>query len=111
MPDQYKFTPAMQSLISDMLRMLIAYEVELTAYRIVLDGAQEKFIRNQIPWDMMSNVRKILKTPAAHAEAEAIYAPFSALLQQLTPQNLEIALASIRRRIAEHNANVPPDIE
>jgi hypothetical protein len=109
--DRANVTDTVRDLVSEMVRMLTAYEVELTAYRIVLDGAQEKFIRNQIPWDMMSNVRKILKTPAAHAEAEAIYAPFSALLQQLTPQNLEIALASIRRRIAEHNANVPPDIE
>lgn len=91
--------------------MLITYEIELTAYNLVLKRAQENFIHEGIPWDMMSNVRKILKTPACQAEAEAMYAPFFALLQQLTPQNLEIALASIRRRMKEHNDSVPPDVE
>lgn len=105
-----RMSPRLHELVSDMLRMLISYEIELTAYNLVLNGAQDKFIQNGIPWDMMSNVRKILKTPSAHAEAEAIYAPFSPLLQRLTPQNVEIALAAIRRRIAEYEANIPPPI-
>ena len=106
---QFRMSPTLHALVNEMLRMLITYEIELTAYNIVLNGAQDKFIAQGVPWDMMSNVRKILKTPAAQAEAEAMYAPFFALQQQLTQENLEIALASIRRRIAEYNASIPPD--
>ena len=99
----------MQSLITDMLRMLITFEMELTAYNIVLDGAQDKIIQAGIPWDMRSNVRKILKSPALAIEVEAEYAPFDALLRQLTPENMEIALACIRRRIDRQNSSIPPE--
>jgi hypothetical protein len=109
MSEQYQFTPVMRALISDMLRMLITFEMELTAYNIVLNGAQDKIIQAGIPWDMMSNVRKILKSPALAVEVEAEYAPFFALLQQLTPQNMEIALACIRRRIERQNSSIPPE--
>jgi hypothetical protein len=50
-----------------------------------------------------------LAPPVLAVEAEAMYAPFFALLRQLAPQDLEIALASIRRRIAEYDASVPLD--
>jgi hypothetical protein len=109
MEQQYRFSPVMQALISDMVRMLITFEMELTAYNIVLNGAQDKIIQAGIPWDMASNVRKILKSPALAAEAEAEYAPFFALLQQLTPQNMEISLACIRRRIERQESSVPAD--
>ena len=99
----------MRELISDMLRMLITYEIELTAYNIVIKGAQDRIIQAGIPWDMESNVRKILKSPALAVEAEAEYAPFAALLQKLTPENLEIALAAIKRKIQHHNDSVPPE--
>ena len=108
MADEYRFTPVMQALISDMVRLLITYEIELTAYHLVLQKAQENFIDAKVPWDMQSNVRKILASPALHAEAEAEYAPFAALLQKLTPQNMEIALASIKRTIAHRESLAPP---
>ena len=104
-------SPDLHELVREMLRMLITYEIELTAYRIVLEGAQDKIIHAGIPWDMMSNIGKILKTPAAQAEAEAMYAPFFGLLQQLTPENLKIALAAMKRRIAEYEASIPPVVE
>jgi hypothetical protein len=94
-----------------MTRMLITYEMELTAQHLVLKHAQELIIQAAIPWDMESNVRKILRSPALAVEAESIYAPFAPLLERLTPENLQIALASIKRRIADHNASVPPDPE
>jgi hypothetical protein len=62
-----------------MLRMLITFEIELTAYQLVLEKAQDNFIEAGIPWDMMSNVRKILKSPALPREPEAEYVPFAAL--------------------------------
>jgi 3-deoxy-D-manno-octulosonic-acid transferase len=102
-------SPLLHELVSEMLRMLITYEIELTAYNVVIEGAQDRIIQAGIPWDMRSNVRKILKSPALQIEAEAEYAPFFGLLQRLTPENLEVALASIRRRIADHEASVPPD--
>jgi 3-deoxy-D-manno-octulosonic-acid transferase len=111
MTEQYRMSPLLHELVKEMLRMLITYEIELTAYSLVLNRAQENFIHHGIPWDMMSNVRKILKSPSLAVEAEAEYAPFDALLKQLTPQNLEVALASIRRRMKEHNESVPPDVE
>lgn len=79
-------------LVSLMLRMLVTYEIELTAFYLVLAEAQEKIIRAEIPWDMQSNVRKIISSPALQVEAEAEYAPFAALLQKLSPENLEIDL-------------------
>ena len=109
MTEQYRMSPVLHELVNEMLRMLITYEIELTAYHLVLTKAQDNFIQAGIPWDMISNVRKILKSPAAQAEAEAMYAPFFALQQRLTPENLTVALASIKRRIAEYEASVPPD--
>jgi hypothetical protein len=96
-------TDTVRQLISDMLRMLITYEVELTAYSLVLKGAQQKIIDAGIPWDMASNIRRMQDSLALQTEAEAEYAPFAALLQKLTPQNLETALSSIRRTIQQHN--------
>jgi 3-deoxy-D-manno-octulosonic-acid transferase len=105
---EQRLSPLLHSLVSEMLRMLITYEIELTAYNIVIESAQDRVIQAGIPWDMRSNVRKILASPALAIEAEAEYAPFAALLQKLTPENLEVALASIRRKIAGHNASIPP---
>lgn len=89
--------------------MLVCYEIELNAYHLVLQCAQDYPMNQAIPWDIESNVRRILATPVARAEAEAMYAPFFALLQELTPENLEMALAAIRRRIAEYEANILPN--
>jgi len=102
-------SPDLHQLVREMLRMLITYEIELTAYNIVIESAQDKIIQAGIPWDMRSNVRKILSSPALQVEAEAEYAPFAALLQKLTPQNLEIALASIKRKIQDHEDSVPKE--
>lgn len=110
MANQLVMSPDLHELVKEMMRMLITYEIELTAYHLVLKQAQTNFISHGIPWDMMSNVRKIVRTPALEAEAEAVYAPFFGLLERLTQENLKVALASIKRRIAEHEASIPPDI-
>lgn len=104
-----KYTPEVSQLIGDMLKMVIAFEMELTAYKIVLEGAQDKIIQAGIPWDMRSNLRQILKSPALAVEAEAEYAPFAALLQRITPENLAAAQACMKRRIARQNADIPPE--
>jgi hypothetical protein len=109
MTDKVNVTDLVRNLISDMLRMLITYEMELTAYHLVIKGAQERIIQAGIPWDMQSNVRKIMKSPALAAEAEAEYAPFAELLQKASPDSLEVALACIRRKIQHHNDSVPPE--
>ena len=117
-------TDLVRDLVSDMLRMLISYEVELTAYSLVLKEAQKRITATGNPWDSFSlvlkeaqkritatgnpwdlanNIRKMQDSLALQTEAEAEYAPFAALLQKLTPQNLEIALASIRRTIQQHD--------
>jgi hypothetical protein len=96
-------TDLVRDLVSDMLRMLISYEVELTAYSLVLKEAQKRITATGNPWDLANNIRKMQDSLALQTEAEAEYAPFAALLQKLTPQNLEIALASIRRTIQQHD--------
>jgi hypothetical protein len=108
-PNLRNVTQPMQALISDMVRVLITFEMELTAYKLVLDGAQDKIIQAGIPWDMASNVRKLLKSPALAVEAEAEYAPFAGLLQKMSPETLETALACIRRRIDRQNSSIPPE--
>lgn len=101
-------SPDLHELVKEMYRMLVTFEMELTAFNIVLESAQERIIQAGVPWDMRSNVRKILKTPALAVEAEAEYAPFYALLQELNPDNLRVALACIRRRIQRQEDSVPP---
>lgn len=64
MTEQVEVTDLVRSLVESMLRMLIAFEMELTAYYLVLQKAQERIIQAGIPWDMASNVRTMLKTPA-----------------------------------------------
>jgi hypothetical protein len=102
-------TDNMRLLLSDMVRMLITFETELTAYHIVLKAAQERIIKAEIPWDMESNIRKILRSPALAVEAEAEYAPFAALLQRISPETLIIAQDCIRRRIDRQISSIPPD--
>jgi hypothetical protein len=96
-------TDTVRDLISDMLKMLITYEIELTADSLVLKTAQERVIKAGIPWDMASNIRTMQGNAALQAEAEAEYAPFAALLHKFSPQTLQVALASIRRTIEQHN--------
>jgi hypothetical protein len=49
MADQYQFSPVLRNLVTDMLRMLITFEMELTAYNIVPNRAQDKIIQAGIP--------------------------------------------------------------
>jgi hypothetical protein len=93
---------ALHDLVADMLRMLIGHEIKVKACNLALQRAQQKFIDAQVPWDLMGETGKILTFPTLRQEAEAEYAPVAALLQQLTPENLEIALAMVRRRIKAH---------
>jgi len=97
-----------KALITDMLRMLITYEIELTAYHLVLEKAQERIIQASIPWDMTSNLRKMANSSALQTEAEAGYAPFFGLLQTISPQSLDAALECIRTRIEHQNQSSPP---
>jgi hypothetical protein len=108
--EKVNVTDVVRDLLKDMVSMLVTYEMELTAYYIVIKGAQDKLIQAGIPWDLTSNVRKILASPALHAEAEAEYAPFFGLLQKATPQNLQVALASIKRTIQKHRDSIPDDL-
>ena len=108
---EQRLSPILHDLVSEMVRMLITYEMELEAYSLVLRRAQENFIHEGIPWDMESNLRKIVGSPALAAAAEAEYASFFGLLERLTPENLQIALAAIKRKLQKHEDSVPPDPE
>lgn len=103
-PNSRNVTVPIHELISEMVKMLITFEMELTAYNLVLEEAQNKIIRTGIPWDMRSNVREMLRSQALAVEAEAEYAPFAGLLQKMSPGNLDVALACIRRRIDRQNS-------
>jgi hypothetical protein len=111
MTDRVEVTDLVRSLIESMVRMLIVFEMELTAYYLVLQKAQERIIQAGIPWDMASNVRAMLKSPALAVEAEAEYAPFASLLQRISQENLEVALACMRRRIERQTSSPNPPEE
>jgi hypothetical protein len=96
-------------LLSEMVKLLTLYEVELTSYHLVLRMVENEATNAGLPFKIRENLENLASTPALHAEAEAEYATFSGLLRSASPDNLDSALAAIRRIIAHRTGRPSPD--
>jgi hypothetical protein len=92
-----------KKLILDLLRLLMTYELELTAYSQVSQACRKQLAECGARFDVEAALQKISSDPRAHAEAKILYASCAHLLQSWTPPNLDAALAELKNLIAQRN--------
>ncbi len=96
-----------RELISEMVRLLITYEIELTAYQTIYNAANERLVDAGLD-DI--NLRKMLVHAASslslQTEAEAEYAALFGAMEEINPETLDAALCSIKQTINLRNGKV-----
>jgi hypothetical protein len=95
-----------RELISEMVRLLITYEIELTTYQTVYEAVSRKVIEAGLDLDLQKLLKVVSTSPALYAEAEAEYAAFVGLQSSITTESLDGALTSIRQTIDLRNDRV-----
>jgi hypothetical protein len=93
----------LRELIAEMVRLLITYEIELTTYQTVYEAVSRKVQEAGVEIDVRKLLRHVSSSLSLHAEAEAEYAAFFGLLEAITPETIDGALASIRQTINHRN--------
>jgi hypothetical protein len=94
----------LRELISEMVRLLITYEIELFAYQTVYQAVSKKVEEAGVDVSLSKLLRHVAESLSLQAEAEAEYAAFLGIQHAITPESLEGALASIKQTI-EHRKN------
>jgi hypothetical protein len=96
-----------RKLIDGMLRLLIQYETELTAYRHVVKAADDLMHqRKQTRLHFEDALNSETDRPGLYEAAEAEYVEFEPILHPISPQELPAALdraLSAIARIANRN--------
>lgn len=95
-----------RELLSEMVRLLITYEIELTAYQTVYDAVSKKVEEAGFDVDLSKLLRHVAGSSALQVEAEAEYAAFLGLQHAITPEALDGALASIKETIDLRDSQV-----
>jgi len=95
-----------RELISEMVRLLITYEIELTAYQTVYEAVSKKVEDAGLTVNLSRLLRHVAGSLSLQAEAEAEYAAFLGIERAITPEALEGALASIKQTIDHRNSQV-----
>src|SRR5271163_2018235 len=90
-------------LILQMTRLLVTYEMELTAYHITVSAVDQKSTVAGKPFKAMESVVRLLSNQELCREARALYEPLSGLRDSITPQALDASLASMQNLIARRN--------
>jgi hypothetical protein len=94
----------LRELIAEMVRLLITYEIELTTYQTVYEAVSRKVQEAGVEIDVRKLLRHVSSSLSLQTEAEAEYAAFFGLLEGITPERLDGALASIRQTIDHRNS-------
>ena len=89
-----------------MVRLLITYEIELTAYQTVCQAVSKKVEEAGVDVNLSKLLRHVATSLSLQAEAEAGYAAFLGIQHAITPEALEGALASIKQTIDHRNNQV-----
>jgi hypothetical protein len=95
--------PKERLLFSEMIRLLVTYEVELTSYHLVFESVEREATKAGIQLNIRRSLKNLAASPALHLEARALYEPFRGLVQSMNSQNLDSALAGIKNLIARRN--------
>jgi len=78
-----------RELISEMLRLLITYEIELTAYQTVYEAVSKKVEEAGFDVNLSKLLRHAAGSLSLQSEAEAEYAAFLGLQHAITPEALD----------------------
>jgi hypothetical protein len=92
-----------KELISEMVRLLITYEIELTTYQTVYEAVSKKAAEAGFDVDLNRLLRHVAGSSSLQAEAEAEYAAFFGIHHGITQETLDGALASIKQTIDHRN--------
>ena len=93
-----------RELISEMVRLLITYEIELTAYQTVYEAVSKKVEEAGFEVNLSKLLHYVAGSQSLQAEAEAEYAAFLGIQHAITSEALDGALASIKETI-DHRDN------
>jgi hypothetical protein len=93
-----------RELISNMVRLLITYEIELTAYQTVFDAVSDRFLDAGLhDIDLRKMLVHVASSFPLQTEAEAEYAALFGVMEEINPETLDGALNSIRQTIDLRN--------
>jgi hypothetical protein len=95
-----------RELISEMVRLLINYEIELTAYQTVYQAVSKKVEEAGVDVNLSKLLRHVATSLSLQAEAEAEDAAFLGIQNAIAPEALEGALASIKQTIDHRNNQI-----
>jgi len=91
-----------RQLIDGLLKLLIRYEVNFNAYRIVLQEAEKQTRRAHLSLEFGDALEHTAQSAALYAEVEADYAEIESLLNPLSPvefsKALDRALSAVARK-------------
>jgi hypothetical protein len=88
-----------KELIHEMVRLLITYEIELTAYQTVYDAVSKRVEEAGLDVNLSKLLRHVANSSSLRAEAEAEYAAFVGIQHAVTSETLDGALFSIKQTI------------
>jgi uncharacterized protein YqgV (UPF0045/DUF77 family) len=89
-----------RELISNMVRLLITYEIELTAYQTVYQAVSDRLLAADLhDIDLRKMLVHVASSLPLQTEAEAEYAAIFGVMQEINSQTLDDALNSIRQTI------------
>ena len=97
-----------QELIRLMLKLLMTYEAEMTAYHIVLDTIDKGMLAEGRDLHVQQGLEKLSNSMGLPVEVEAVYAGFHAIQGRLDTASLDAALANIRRILTDRNSRFMP---
>jgi hypothetical protein len=92
-----------KELITEMVRLLITYEIELTTYHAVYAMVEKKIAEAGFDVNLNKLLRHVAGSSSLQAEAEAEYAAFLGIQHAITEQTVAGALASIKQTIDHRN--------
>jgi hypothetical protein len=96
-----------RELISEMVRLLITYEIELTAYQTVYNAVSDRLLDAALDdIDLRKMLVHVASSLPLQTEAEAEYAALVGVMQEINPETLEGALSSIKQTIEIRNGKV-----
>ncbi len=98
----------LRELIVLMLRLLMTYEAEMTAYHQVLEHVDRGMLSEGRDLHIQQGLANLANSMAMYVEVEAAYAGFHAIQQQITPASLDAAIATIRRILEDRQSRFMP---
>jgi hypothetical protein len=104
-------TQKLHSVFTQMVDLLIAYEIEAIAYQKTLQMADNEFrkvAQQGKDSGLQTAVAGLISSPTTRIAAELRFVKISQLRKSITEQNLDLALSGIKDVIARKTGQPPP---